>query len=109
MAYFKVKECHLSLGERWCGGYLVTYPVSYRYNGGTVIDGKWYEGFEVAKPKVPEGYELVDIAILLQLNAHPPYATKYLRPLLGQSLTRIKQDIGRASARVRTKKRTASV
>ena len=25
----------------------VTYPVSYRYNGGIPIDGEWYAGYEV--------------------------------------------------------------
>lgn len=58
----------------------VTYPVSYRYNGGIVVDGKWYEGYEVPKPDVPEGWELVNIGVGLQLNAQPPFATMLLKP-----------------------------
>jgi hypothetical protein len=58
---------------------VVTYPVSYSYNGGTVIDHKWYAGFKVAKPLIDSDCELVDMAIGLQLNAHPPYATMCLR------------------------------
>lgn len=68
----------------------VTFPVSYRYNGGIVLtpkgrmsfddpDAKWYAGFTVPEPIVPEGYELVSIGVGLQLNARPPYATMLLR------------------------------
>lgn len=66
--------------EKWCYGWLVTFPVSIRYNGGITIDGEWYDGYEVPEPKVPEGFELISIACGLQLNAHPPYATMYLKP-----------------------------
>jgi len=59
----------------------VTYPVSYSYNGGTVIDDKWYAGYEVPKPIVPKGYKLTSIGVGLQLNAHPPYATMILEPI----------------------------
>ena len=85
---FKVNECHLNIGEKWCESFLVTYPVSIRYNGGTVIDGEWYEGFKVAKPKVPKGFKLVGIGCGLQLNAKPPYATSYLQPLNGKKVTK---------------------
>jgi hypothetical protein len=57
----------------------VTYRVSYDYNGGTIIDGKWYRGIIVNEPIIPAGYELVSIAVGLQLNAIPPFATMYLR------------------------------
>ncbi len=66
-------------GEKWVGGKLVQYPVSYRYNGGTIYQGEWYEGFEVPSPKVQEGYELIGIGINYQMNARPPLATKLLR------------------------------
>ena len=59
----------------------ITYPVSYEYNGGIIIDGKWYKGYDVPKPDVPVGYELVDIGVGLQLNARPPYATMVLSPI----------------------------
>lgn len=64
----------------------VTYPVSYRYNGGIIVDGKWYKGYDVPKPDVPEGYELIDIGVGLQLNAKPPYATKVLSPIKNEIL-----------------------
>ena len=78
---FKVPDCKLTIGEKWGSSFLVTYPVSYSYNGGTIIDGKWYKGFEVVKPKVPVGYKLMNIGIGLQLNGHPPYATMLLKPI----------------------------
>ena len=52
--YKTIKKCEMIVGEKWCDGFLVSYPVSYRYNGGISIDGKWYEGFKVARPKVPK-------------------------------------------------------
>jgi len=79
--YKRIKTASLTIGEKWNYCYLVSYPVSYRYNGGISIDGKWYEGYKVAKPKVPKGFKLVGIGIGLQLNAQPPYATTYLKPL----------------------------
>jgi len=66
-------------GEKWNGGELVFFPVSYRYNGGTVIDGKWYEGYSVPKPAIPKGYELFSIHCGLELNARPPTQTMCLR------------------------------
>jgi hypothetical protein len=57
------------------------YAVSYKYNGGTVIDGKWYEGYEVPPPILPTGYKLVGIGVGLQLNASPPLATARLKPI----------------------------
>jgi len=56
----------------------VTFPVSYRYNGLTEYGGKLYTGFDVPEPIVPDGCELRNMGILLQLNAHPPYATELL-------------------------------
>ncbi len=70
-----------SYGERWCDKNLVTYPVSYQYNGRIVLDGKWYAGYEVPDPIVPKGFELVGIGCGLELNAHPPLATRYLKPI----------------------------
>ena len=78
---FKCPKPGLTKGEKWCNNRLVTFPVSYTYNGGTVIGDEWYDGYEVPPPYVPVGYELVGIGIGLQLNAAPPIATMYLRPI----------------------------
>ena len=59
----------------------VTFPVSYKYNGGVVVEGQWFEGFEVGLPVIPAGYELVSLAMGLQLNAKPPLATMYLKKI----------------------------
>jgi hypothetical protein len=59
----------------------VTFPVSYRYNGGTIINNKWYSGYEVPSPKIPVGYKLVSLGVGLQLNAAPPYATMLLKKI----------------------------
>lgn len=59
----------------------VTYPVSIYYNGGTVVDGKWYSGYMVPDPIVPKGFKLVDMGIGLELNAHPPRCTMALQPI----------------------------
>ena len=85
---YNVKECKLTVSEKWCDSFLVTYPVSYRYNGGIIIDGQCYEGFKVAKPKVPKGFKLTSIACGLQLNARPPFATRYLEPKDGRKVTK---------------------
>ena len=53
----------------------VTYPVSYTYNGGIIIDDEWYDGFEVPRPIVQEGFKLVGIGVGLDFNARPPQAT----------------------------------
>lgn len=68
----------LNKTEKWNDGCLVTYPVSYSYNGGITIDDTWYEGVEVPSPDVPEGYEMKNISIGLNLMAIPPEATMYL-------------------------------
>lgn len=82
--YFKcpqpILDYHKRGLEKWGKGKIVTYPVSYRYNGGTIIDGEWYDGFEVPPPIVPEGFCLINIGIGLQLNAHPPYASMLMQP-----------------------------
>ena len=57
-----------------------TVAVSYTYNGGIIIDGKLYQGFEVPQPKVPKGFKLVGIGCGFQLNARPPYATAFIKP-----------------------------
>lgn len=59
----------------------ITYPVSISYNGGTVIEDKWYAGYKVPAPIVPRGYELRDIGCGLELNSHPPLATADLCPI----------------------------
>lgn len=59
-------------------GYEVAFPVSYRYNGGIIVDDEWYEGFDVPKPDIPKGWHLCTLGVGLQLNARPPYATMYL-------------------------------
>jgi hypothetical protein len=59
----------------------VHYGTSISYNGGTVIDGKWYAGYEVPDPIVPPGYELVSIGCGLEMNCHPPQATRILQPI----------------------------
>ena len=56
----------------------VSYDVSYEYNGGVIVENEWYKGFEVPPPILPEGYELHNIGVGLQLNAQPPYATALL-------------------------------
>jgi hypothetical protein len=78
--YLTMPKPKLSIGERWCNSFLVTYPTSYTYNGGIVVKDKWYKGFKVPSPKVPKGFKLVGIGIGSQLNARPPYATVYLKP-----------------------------
>jgi len=78
----KYPKPELTKGEKWLDSHLVTYPVSYRYNGGIVIDGQWHNGVSVPEPDVPEGFRLVDIGIGLQHNAQPPIATKYLEPIV---------------------------
>lgn len=60
-------------------GYEVTFPVSYRYNGGIDIGDEWYEGFEVPKPDVPAGWHLESLGVGLQLNNRPPTATMFLK------------------------------
>lgn len=56
----------------------VKYPVSYNYNGGIIINGKWYDGYIVGQPLVPKGLELQSIGVGLMLNAMPPLATAVL-------------------------------
>lgn len=98
MKYYHIKasEVKLTYKEKWCDSCLVTFPVSYEYNGGIVLDkdgcmtfdeGTWYKGYKVPSPKVPKGFKLRSIACGLQLNAHPPYATMYLEPLDGRKVS----------------------
>lgn len=56
----------------------VVFPVSYRYNGGIVVNGTWCRGFKVPPPIVPEGFRLVEVWCGFEMNAYPPYATKLL-------------------------------
>jgi hypothetical protein len=66
----------------------VVFPVSYSYNGGMEYKGQWYKGFKVPRPKVPKGWELIDIGVGLQLNARPPFSTMALRPLSSEKAYR---------------------
>lgn len=59
----------------------VTYPTSQGYNGGIVVQGEWFEGYQVDEPIVPAGYELRGIGMGLQLNARPPLCTMLLVPI----------------------------
>jgi hypothetical protein len=79
--YKRIPRPKLNIGERWCDSFLVTYPVSYRYNGGITVGNRWYEGYTVPSPKVPKGFKLTSIGRGLQLNARPPCATSYLEPI----------------------------
>lgn len=60
-------------GEGW-----VQYRTGYRYNGGTIVNDTWVKGFLIAEPRLPRGFRLRCIGVLLQLNNHPPIATSYL-------------------------------
>lgn len=53
----------------------VSYPVSYAYNGGTIIAGKFYAGYEIPPPVIPAGFKVVELYMALQHNAHPPLKT----------------------------------
>lgn len=81
MTLKKMPRATLTIAEKWCNSFLVIFPVSYKYNGGIVVDGKLYNGYNVPSPKVPKGFKLTSIGCGLQLNAKPPYATQYLKPL----------------------------
>ncbi|WP_297478335.1 hypothetical protein [Ferrovum sp.] len=59
----------------------VQYPVSYRYNGGTLIDDEWYAGYEVPPPIVPPGFKLVGIGVGFEFNHRPPLKTMILKPI----------------------------
>lgn len=56
----------------------VRYSVSITYNGGTIIDGKWYQGYEVPPPILADGVKIEDPGFGLCLNSHPPQKTVYL-------------------------------
>ena len=58
----------------------VTYSVSQIYNGGIVIDDEWYDGYSVPAPLMNPDCAIISIAVGLQLNAHPPYATCLMVP-----------------------------
>jgi len=55
--------------------------MSYTYNGGTVIGGVWYDGYECPPPIVPDGYELTDYmggGWGFDFNSKPPTAMQLL-------------------------------
>lgn len=66
----------------------VRAPHSVNYNGGTIVSGKWYAGYHVPDPILPEGYELVGDGSGSQLNAHPPYRTMWLQEKAKPGATR---------------------
>lgn len=78
---FEVGKCELKLGNKWGGGFMVHYPVSYTYNGLVTVKGKLYSGFKVPNPKVPDGFTLESAYCGLELNAQPPMATGVLYPI----------------------------
>jgi hypothetical protein len=85
MAYYKVPFTGFTSKKKAKypeGAFIVTYPVSYRYNGGIVIGDEWYDGYEVDAPVVPEGWELKGMAVGLNLNARPPQATMLLKKVV---------------------------
>jgi hypothetical protein len=84
----RVKECPVYVGEKWCDGYLITFPVSYRYNGGISVNNRHYEGFTVKNPKIPKGFETKSICCGLQLNAKPPLATRMILRKDGKKFTK---------------------
>jgi len=92
----RITECPIIIGEKWGSGYLISYPVSYRYNGGISIDGKHYDGFQVKAPKFPKGFQVKNVGCGLQLNARPPYATLYIQKHDGERFT--KRDLKKAIA-----------
>jgi len=73
--FFEVEQPDL---RRYNGECEVTFPVSYTYNGGIIIDGKWYKGFRVPYPKLREGFTLKTLGVGLDLNQKPPRATMLL-------------------------------
>lgn len=77
--YYRYENCPVKI-ERDVNGFQAKFPVGYGYNGGTVIGGKWYKGYKIPYPKIPDGWELHDIRVGLQLYAEPPYATQLLVP-----------------------------
>ena len=95
MPEYKNEPCRIWLGENWLDGKLIHYTVSYDYNGGMVVDDKWYQGYKVPSPIIPKGYALVSIGVGLQMNAKPPFATAYLKPLENQSRSHIKADFNK--------------
>lgn len=42
-------------------GYLKGWNVETRYNGGTVIEGEWYQGIRRPLPKVPDGFKWIQV------------------------------------------------
>ena len=74
--YYKVPAPIIKTNK---GNHEVTFPVSYNYNGGIVIKGKWYKGYKVPAPIVPKGMVLKGMGIGLNLNYSPPLTTMYLQ------------------------------
>lgn len=74
----KITDVKLTIGERWLDSWLVTFPVSYAYNGGSE--------YIVDAPHVPAGFELVYIGTGLIFGGNVPYATRYLKPLNGKKV-----------------------
>jgi len=75
--WFRMKRPDL----RECKQGEVQFPTGVRYNGGTIVNGKWVQGILIAEPILPKGFMLRNIGVGLQLNCCPPYATKYLEKM----------------------------
>lgn len=56
----------------------VSWPVSHEYDGGVTVKNKWYKGYEIPPPIVPEGFVLREESRDLVLDAKPSRATGYL-------------------------------
>lgn len=39
--------------------YSIAYGTTKRFNGGTIVDGEWYEAIHNPMPKLPKGWEIV--------------------------------------------------
>ena len=50
----------------------VNVNCSYTYNGGVIIDGVLYAGYECLEPILSPGDKLVPLSTGLQLNSRPP-------------------------------------
>jgi hypothetical protein len=47
--YKKIDVCKLNVSEKWCDSFLVTFPVSYRYNGDFYEGDEAYSGYDVVR------------------------------------------------------------
>jgi hypothetical protein len=80
MSRFRTSRAVLNIHEatRRSDRVEVSFPVSCDYNGGIVINDKWYEGIIVPEPEVPNEHELQSIYVGLNHNTIPPTKTMLL-------------------------------